>query len=683
MNTHQDLTKSSGGRVGLKLFWASMLIGVLAVNIPGQLSSPKDHVGLGFPDRAQTELSSASQDTMIQRRVKVRGELVLAYEDSLSSSTLRYFLKANGKQQLLHFTGKPPSKLKTGDQVTVFGVQLNSQLLVESVTDAATSITSETTSQMVTDNSFGEHKVLTILVNFQDKQDTLFTAAYARDMVFNQTNNFFRENSFNQTWLTGDVFGWLTIPSSYTTCDPLAIATQARAAAAAAGANLSAYQHYIYWFPANACAFVGMSTLGGNPSEIWLKGQRNLKIVAHELGHSFGIHHSRSLDCGPNVICTSGTVDEYGDNFDIMGSSDTAHFNLAQKERLGWVNYGSSPPLTTITTSGNYWIDSYETISANPKGLKILKSTDPATGVRTWYYLEHRTAYGFDSCLAGNGNILNGVLVHQGSESDAQTVYLLDLTPVTDSWMDPALTVGQSFADLDAGLIITILSADNTGAMVSVTLGPIQCHVANPSVALSAGPAVAAGEAVSYTVTVTNNDSIGCDADAIALQASVPSDWSASLGRTTLTINPGASATTTLVITSPITAVSGTYSVGATASKMSQPAYSGSATGTYVISPPPSVTVSSSQVIYLRNQTAMIAALVSADGQPVADATVAFTMTKSNGSTVKGSGTTGSNGMAAFKYTFRKKDPAGTYQVLAKTSVNGIVVSATTSFVVN
>ena len=656
MNTHQDSTKASWGTVVLKLFGTSILLGILTVNIHGQLSSPK--------------------------RVKVRGELVMAYEDSDSSSNLRYFLKANGKHQVLQFTIEPPSKLKTGDQVIVSGVQLDSHLLVDSLS-AATSTKSGTTSQMVTNNSFGEHKVLTILVNFQDKQDTLFTQAYARDMVFTQTNNFFRENSFNQTWLTGDVFGWLTIPSSYTTCDPLAIAAQAKAAAAAAGAELSAYNHYIYWFPANACTFVGMSTVGGNPSEIWLKGQRNLKIVAHELGHSFGLVHSRSWDCGPQVTCPNGFVDEYGDNFDIMGSADSAHFNLVQKERLGWIDYGISPPLTTVTTSGNYWIDSYAGISANAKGLKILKSTDPATGARSWYYLEHRTPYGFDSCFAGNTNVLNGVLVHQGSESDPQTVYLLDLTPVSDSWMDPALTVGQSFADLDAGLVITVLSADSTGAMVSVALGPLQCYAANPTIALSTGPAVAAGAAVSYMVTVTNNDSIGCGADTFALQASVPSDWSSSLGQTTFSINPGASATTTLVVTSPSTAVSGTYAVGATAIKISQPVYSGSAAGSYVISSPPNINLSSSQASYSRNQTATVTALISVDGSPVAGRTVAFTMTRPNGTTVTGSGLTGSNGMATFKHTFRKKDQPGTYRVLARVTVNGVAASATTSFIVN
>src|SRR5262249_52947917 len=140
-----------------------------------------------------------------------------------------------------------------------------------------------------------------------------------------------------------------------------------------------------------------------------------------------------------------------------------------QKERLGWLNYGSSPPIQTVTTSGTYWIDAYETAGSAAKGLKVLKSTDPVTGNKTWYYLEHRTGTGFDSFLSNYG-VQNGVAVHTGTEGNGTDVYLLDMSPATMNWYDAGLNPGQSFTDSTAGVTITTLSADNTGASVQVVI---------------------------------------------------------------------------------------------------------------------------------------------------------------------------------------------------------------------
>jgi hypothetical protein len=626
---------------------------------------------------------SAGLQTTIEQRVQITGELEILYEDAWPKSSLRYFLKANGKRHSLHFTAEPPTQFKTGDQVTVQGLQLGSELAVNSITSAAATSSGPL---MVTNSSFGEQKVLVILVNFQDKQTQPITPDQTRS-VMTTTSNYYREGSYGQMWLTSDVFGWFTIPVSSTTCDRAAIASAAQQAAVAAGANLSGYTHYVYAFPANACAWSGLGTVGGNPSEAWLNGWFDLQEFGHELGHNFGLFHSRSMDCGAAVTGSNCTIAEYGDGLDVMGSASSAHFNLFQKERLGWANYGSSPSISTVATSGNYWIDSYEGMSTNPKGLKILKSTDPSTGARTWYYLEHRSAYGFDGFLAGNANVMNGAVVHQGSEASGQSIYLLDLTPATASWMDPALTTGQSFTDPDAGVTITVLSSDSTGAMVGVSFGPQQCIAANPTVTLSPsqGPVVAAGTAVSYSVTLSNNDSANCGAATFNLQSSIPAGWTASFALASLNINAGASATTTLQVTSASAAAGGTYNIGVTAGNSSQPVYSGTASATYAVTlppSPPSIAVSSNQASYSRNQTATITAIVSANGSPVMGATVAFTMTKSNGSVVKGSGVTGSNGGATFQYSLNRKkdDPAGTYQVVGTTSVNGIAISGTTSF---
>src|SRR6202040_3472202 len=96
------------------------------------------------------------------------------------------------------------------------------------------------------------------------------------------------ENSYGQTWLTGDVFGWYTIALSSTVCDYSTLATQAKSAAAAAGVNLSNYPRHVIAFPDNACGWWGLGTVGGNPSTAWINGSFELMVVGHEMGHNFG-----------------------------------------------------------------------------------------------------------------------------------------------------------------------------------------------------------------------------------------------------------------------------------------------------------------------------------------------------------------------------------------------------------
>ena len=317
--------------------------------------------------------------------------------------------------------------------------------------------------------------------------------------------------------------------------------------------------------------------------------------------------------------------------------------------------------------------------------MKILKSTDPATGKKTWYYVECRRAVGFDSPLATN--ILNGVLVHTGSESSGTETYLLDTTPQSSSWNDwgdPALDVGQSFTDTNAGITITTMSSNSTGAAINVSFGPLSCTRSNPTVAMSPSQSqwVSAGTTVPFTVSVTNNDNAGCTSSSFNLSASVPSGWTASFISPTLNISPGSSATTTLQVTSPTTATDGFYNVGVMAGNSSATSYSGSASATYVMVSSLAVAVSTNRSSYSRTQTVSVSTIVSADGSPVAGATVTFTIRKSNGTLVTGNATTGANGSAAFNYKIKRADPVGGYQAGAGANINGLSGTATASFVV-
>jgi len=368
-----------------------------------------------------------------------------------------------------------------------------------------------------------------------------------------------------------------------------------------------------------------------------------------------------------------------------MGSANSAHFNAFQKEQLGWVNSTGLPSLQTVFASGTYWIDSYVPGGTNPKGLKILKSTDPVTGKRTWYYVERRTATGFDNFLSTNVNVLSGVLVHTGSEANPQDTYLLDMTPFTSSWYDPALVAGQSFSDPGSGMTLTTLSVDSTGAWVRVDMTSQPCSRSNPTVTVNPGQTqwLRSGSAFNYSVTVTNNDDDGCSIGNFELQTSLPDGWTAGFSSPVLNVGPRGSATATLSVTSPISAADGSYGVGVTAVNSSSRSNVGTASASYVIVSALAVGVSSSSK-YTRTQKATVTATVTAAGLPLSGAAVTFTMTKPNGSVVTQNATAASNGTAVFTYSFSKRqDPTGTYRVTAVSTANGATGQGSTSFSVS
>ena len=649
----------------------------------------REIINTALPDQLRAALPSAIQDD-VEQSVNVAGDLEVLYQCGEQASRVLYFLDAGGERLSLYFAGDPPAGLLTGSRVRVKGVRIGQAIALESSPGSlrASSIDGlQTMAMALAPNTFGEQKVLVLLCNFQDLQTQPFSVSQVQSTVFGTVNDFYKESSYQQTWLAGDVYGWYTLPISSSTCDTSAIATYARQAATAAGVNLSAYNRHVFAYPSlSTCGFTGASTVGGSPSQSWINGSMTLRTVGHELEHAIGLYHARALECGADVIGSSCTVVEYGDILDILGQSGkTGHSHAHQKERLGWLGYGSSPGLTTVQSGGTYWLEPYETLGTNAKALKVLKSTDPTTGVKTWYYVEFRRPIGFDSFISSNINVMNGVMVHTGVEPYGRDNYLLDMTPETSSWTDAALDVGRSYNDPNTGVTITPLSVDNSGAAVNVSFGAQPCVRANPSMPLSpsASQWVAAGTTVSYQVSVTNNDSGGCTASGFNLQVVLPAGWTAVFSNPSLTLSPGASGSTTLQVTSPSSAIDGFYNVGVSASNSSDPTYLASSSATCVIVSSLGVGLSSAQASYTRSQTATVTAIVSSGGSPVSGASVTFTMTKSNGSVVTGTATTVTNGSAVFSYRFnRKKDPAGTYGLSANANLNGLSGSNTTSFVV-
>ncbi len=497
---------------------------------------------------------------LVENDVELQGTLEVLYEDLPQRGRFQYFLETDAGRLQLHFAYDQPTGMLTGTAVHLRGKAIGTDVLLDSAINSLSAditATDLTPSMLSSPFTFGNQPSVVLLVNFQDDTSQPVDIATAQDVVFNGVDAFYRENSQNQTWVTGDVFGYFTIPLSVDSCNLPQIQVLTDQAVAAASIDLTKYKHIIYAFPSPRCDFVAASYLGGN--RVWTKTPLLIQVVAHEMGHNFGLYHSHALNCSPAIIGNNCSSIEYGDIFDVMGDTLGAHFNAYQKEKLGYLSYGTSLPITAVAASGTYDIAPYENLTGS-KALKILKQTDPNSGAKTYYYVEYRQLLGFDTSLQPYPASTAGVLIHTGSDSIANSSYLLDMNPQTTVFDDAALAFGQTYVDPNTGLAISALSADDTAAHVKVVFGGEACVPRLPSITVNpASQSALAGTTLSYLLTFTNTDSATCNPEVLTLTNSAPGGWTGSLDNTSLTLAPGATGTATFTVTSSATANGGNY----------------------------------------------------------------------------------------------------------------------------
>ncbi|MEA2538508.1 MAG: hypothetical protein QOF11_2742 [Chloroflexota bacterium] len=319
----------------------------------------------------------------------------------------------------------------------------------------------------------GTKKVAVILFNFSDDASQPYTPAAAEAVAFGNDNAvapFFEEEARGAVTVSGDVFGWYTIAASKASCaDPFSWGTKARAAAVAAGVDLSSYTNVVYAFPrAASCQWAGLGEMPGSRS--WNNGAFVLRVVAHELGHNFGVHHASSLSCtsgGSRVSLSSTcTSSEYGDPFTVMGGSSSAHDHATHLGQFGWL---PASEIRTVGPGGPYELGS---VLDGPAGSDRLLSI--ARGNGTWFYLDLRSAHGtfFDN-FSSSAPAVNGVTIRISPDAPSPSwsvvqTQLVDTTPTTATYADAPLAVGQVLTDPVSGLRITTLSAGSGTATVSV-----------------------------------------------------------------------------------------------------------------------------------------------------------------------------------------------------------------------
>jgi hypothetical protein len=212
-------------------------------------------------------------------------------------------------------------------------------------------------------------RVLVVLASTGSKPYTVADVQRA----FTQTNEFIQRASFGQVHLSADVTPWLTGLTSKPGCGALdgtidSVLEPARKEAAGAGFDAAHYDTVVYELPDARCGFFG-ATFG---HQIMLTREPTVDLLAHELGHSFGLGHAMGANCINYLRCS---LEDTGDTLSPMGSG-SLDYSAYEKALLGWIpaqphvtspkSYVLAPPtgpsklaqaLVVETSGGTWWIE--------------------------------------------------------------------------------------------------------------------------------------------------------------------------------------------------------------------------------------------------------------------------------------------------------------------------------------
>ena len=543
-----------------------------------------------LPSSVRERLPAAVQG-LVEEPMELEGELTLLRADDFANdrSELLYELREHRSPHRLfqlHFAADPPSGLLSGSRVRARGVRLDSHLVLEQGGSSSLQTVSAAPSLVS-----GDQRVLVFLVNFTNTTAQPWSASQVQSVMFtatNSTNRYFQDTSFGQVSFSGDVVGWYTVPyDSSLSCSYNNWASAAESAATNAGVPVSQYPRRVFLFPkASSCSWGGLGTLGGNPSRAWSNGYNDSRLLSHEVGHNLGVHHASTLQCGTKAVdlYANCSVSEYGDVYDTMGSWNLFQFNAPHKIAMGWV---PASRVVEVTSNGLHSVSLLEVGGTSAQALRIRK---PDTN--EYYYVSYRQLLGFDASLPAG--ITRGGSLHIWNASVGSQTKLLDTTP-GDGFSNAALADGASFVDSLNGMTITQVSHDASSATFSVEFGNGICASAAPAVSVSPlNQSGSAGQVRSYTVSVTNQDAPVCAPTIFSLTSVVPVGWGASFSPGSLSLNSGASGSSTWSVSSAMSALDGSYDLSATIVDGTNVSHQNSVSSTYVVftdAAPPAVQI--------------------------------------------------------------------------------------------
>jgi len=477
--------------------------------------------GIALEVQSIERMDSVDSSAPFVNTVELEGTLRIAHADyfDVGKGEFRYELVDDYGNVTPLAVATLPSVLHGSMRIKVEGIATRdaASLIPQRIAVVADPPSDEPSSARLDAKTTTVHRVLVVMANFSNTVAPAYTATQVQQVMVTNANsvaNYYNEVSYGQHQLNVTVTSsWLTMayakPSSCIDEDLGGFTTAANNAAAAAGYAPSNYEYVVYLFPGGSgCGWSGLAYVGA-PKYAYINGQGSFvtQVVAHEMGHNFGLLHAGSLRCTGAVIDGTCSAAEYGDPYSTMGNQHAGHFNAVQKSYLGWI--APSTVHTHASGTATYTLNPLESGGGSLYAVKI-----PTPSATRTYWLEYRQPVGFDGMWTGwNGN---GVQIRLESPFDtycsgcsnwSDDTELLDATPGTSGYTDAAFAVGTSFTDPDYPITVNVTSATPTALSVQV-ISPGSATSTTTTLSTSANPATQ-GSSATFTASVTGSSPTG------------------------------------------------------------------------------------------------------------------------------------------------------------------------------
>ena len=201
---------------------------------------------------------------------------------------------------------------------------------------------------------------------------------------------------------------------------------------------------------------------------------QNEGVIAHEMGHGFGLPHANNSDGDTNPydspwdVMSSATG--YAVNDDVYGKLGK-HVTSYHKDRLGWLD---GAEIFVAPGEGFYRVTIDPLGSATTSTYRTARI--PIDGSSTHYYtVEVREAVGnYEAEIPGNGAGDRMVIIHEVDTGRREPAWVVDedVPPADYASTEGVMwRVGEMFVDPAAEIVIEIESQTGTGYKVGILVG--------------------------------------------------------------------------------------------------------------------------------------------------------------------------------------------------------------------